>query len=113
MAIVAVLTATAVPAKTTNGSVPQAMYHVTVAPASGIPRELKTISSLRVPCARVGTTAPGQMCSASATNAQKNVIVVARLKRDAIFDRIIELVNPIGMICDGETTSTKYCILFW
>ena len=35
MAIVAVLTATAVPAKTTNGSVPQAMYHVTVAPASG------------------------------------------------------------------------------
>jgi hypothetical protein len=67
----------------------------TVAPASGMPRELKTMSSLRVPCACVGATAPGQTCRASATSAQKNVIVVARLKPDwagrcdAIFDRII------------------------
>src|SRR5277367_5938973 len=82
----------------------------TVAPASGIPRELKTMSSLRVPCARVGTTAPGQMCSASATNAQKNVILMARHKPDwagrygAIFDRIMR-----DLFC---STGTLACALF-
>src|SRR5712691_6566310 len=66
-----------------------------VAPASGMPRELKTMSSLREPCACAGETAPGHTCSASVSNAHRNVIDLARLKpacagrRDAIFDRII------------------------
>src|SRR5437667_5188290 len=62
----------------------------TVAPASGIPRELKTMSSLREPCACAGPTAPGTTCKASARNAQRNVIVLAHAAAcDAIFDRII------------------------
>src|SRR5579859_6390970 len=61
----------------------------TVAPASGVPRELKTMSSLRVPCACTGRIAPGTTYRASASNAQKNVIVIARSKRDAIFNSII------------------------
>src|SRR5947209_5595814 len=62
----------------------------TVAPASGTPRELKTMSSLREPCACAGATAHGQMCSASARMAQKNGIVLApALAGDAIFDRIM------------------------
>src|SRR5260370_13439612 len=69
----------------------------TVAPASGMPRELKTMSSLRVPCARAGRTAPGTTCSANASIAQRNVIVLARLKRDAIFDRIIAA-SELGLI---------------
>ena len=68
-----------------------------VAPASGMPRELKTMSSLREPWALAGTTIPGHTCSASVSNAHRNVIVLARLKpacaggRDAIFDRIIAI----------------------
>src|SRR5262249_139513 len=54
----------------------------TVAPASGMPRELKTMSSLREPCACAGATAPGNTCSANASNAQRNPI--------AILHRIIE-----------------------
>src|SRR5882724_6465520 len=67
----------------------------TVAPASGTPRELKTISSLRVPCAGAGPTAPGNTCSANASSAQRKPIAFARLQPDwagrrvAIFDRII------------------------
>src|ERR1700744_4838614 len=53
----------------------------TLAPANGTPRELKTMSSLRVPCACVGATAPGHTCSASISHAQKIPI--------AFFDRII------------------------
>src|SRR6266704_2562044 len=53
----------------------------TVAPASGIPRELNTMSSLREPCACAGRTVPGHTCSASASNAQRNPV--------AVFDRII------------------------
>src|SRR5216684_7098370 len=64
----------------------------TVAPASGMPRELKTMSSLREPCACAGATAPGHTCSASAASAQRNSVFLARLKRDAIFDRIIFVV---------------------
>jgi hypothetical protein len=71
----------------------------TVAPASGMPRELKTMSSLREPCACVGLTAPGTTCSASASNVQKNVIVVAREKRDAIFDRIIAILLRRRFFC--------------
>src|SRR5260370_5451376 len=59
----------------------------TVAPAKGTPRELKTMSSLREPCARAGPIAPGTTCSASASIAQRNPI--------AIFDRIIILL-PLG-----------------
>src|SRR5260370_37521633 len=69
----------------------------TVAPASGMPRELKTMSSLREPCARAGPIAPGTTCSTSASIAQRNVIVLARLKRDAIFDRIIPA-SQLGLI---------------
>src|SRR5437667_9802957 len=73
----------------------------TVAPASGMPRELKTMSSLREPCACAGPTTPGTTCSASASSAQRNSIVVARLKRDAIFDRIIAV--PVPFIELGST----------
>src|SRR5271163_1086070 len=58
----------------------------TVAPASGTPRELKTMSSLRVPCACTGATAPGTRCSASISHAQKIPI--------AFFDRIIGFFDP-------------------
>src|SRR5260370_7474581 len=68
----------------------------TVAPASGIPRELKTMSSLREPCACAGPIAPGHTCNASAASAQRNDIVLARLKRDAIFDRIMQLPQRNG-----------------
>src|SRR2546427_11635566 len=61
----------------------------TAAPASGTPRELKTMSSLRVPCACTGPTAPGTTCSASASNAQRNPI--------AIFDRIIAA-SKLGLV---------------
>src|SRR5882757_10558080 len=54
-----------------------------VAPASGTPRELKTMSSLREPWACAGETTPGHTCSASVSSAQKHPI--------AIFDRIIRL----------------------
>ena len=67
----------------------------TVAPASGMPRELKTMSSLREPCACAVPTPPGTTRSASASSAQRNPIVVARLKRDAIFDRIITILPLI------------------
>src|SRR5260370_33861501 len=69
----------------------------TAAPASGMPRELKTMSSLRVPCALAGPIAPGTTCSASASIAQRNVIVLARLKRAAIFDRIIAA-SKLGLV---------------
>src|SRR5712664_84377 len=73
-----------------------------VAPASGMPRELKTMSSLREPCACAGATMPGHTCSASATNAHKKPI--------ATFDRIITILPNIrsdayplddsrGMLC--------------
>src|SRR6266478_4576888 len=70
-----------------------------VAPASGMPRVLKTMSSLREPCACAGATIPGHTCSASAANAQRNVVVLARLKRDAIFDRIIS--SLLGGLANG------------
>src|SRR5258708_31202541 len=60
-----------------------------VAPASGMPRVLKTMSSLREHCACAGATTAGHTCSASVTSAHRNRIVLARLKRGAIFDRII------------------------
>src|SRR5258708_6007277 len=41
-----------------------------VAPASGIPPRLKTMSSLRDPCACAGGAAPGHTFSASVRNAQ-------------------------------------------
>src|SRR5206468_10076861 len=66
------------------------MVHTrTLAPAKGTPRELKTMSSLRVPCACSEPTGPGTTWSTSASSAQRNVIASARAKRDAIFDRII------------------------
>src|SRR5690242_2775770 len=63
----------------------------TVAPASGMPRELKTISSLREPWAWAGGTTPGAICSTNTRSAQRNVIVLTRSTRDAVFDRIISL----------------------
>src|SRR5271155_750375 len=63
----------------------------TLAPARGMPRVLNTMSSLRVPCACTGATAPGTRCSASISHAQKIPIVVARVKRAAILDRIITI----------------------
>src|SRR6266851_7315502 len=76
-----------------------------VAPASGMPRVLKTMSSLREPCACAGATMPGHTCSASVSNAHRNVIVLARLKRDAIFDRIIYV--PFSLVCAGERRNEK------
>src|SRR5271154_7108988 len=52
----------------------------TVAPASGMPRELKTMSSLRVPCACAGATAQGQACNPVASPAQKaNLVILDRV----------------------------------
>src|SRR5882757_5962296 len=65
-----------------------------VAPASGMPRELKTISSLREPCACAGETTPGHTCSASVMSAHKNPI--------AIFDRII-----VSLVQDECTTARQ------
>src|SRR6266478_113059 len=63
-----------------------------VAPASGMPRVLKTMSSLREPCACAGATMPGHTCSASVRSAHKDPI--------AIFDRIIAflLTCSIGIV---------------
>src|SRR5216683_4514390 len=76
-----------------------------VAPASGMPRVLKTMSSLREPCALAGEMTPGHTCSASAANAHRSVIVLARVRpacagrRDAIFDRIIG--SLLGGLANG------------
>src|SRR5271154_2583304 len=90
----------------------------TVAPARGTPRELKTISSLRVPCACTGASAPGTRCSASVSHAQKIAIVVARGKRAAILDRIIGLFDPFlrdmrfeEYFADVFRASVSFCCL--
>src|SRR5260370_37896168 len=68
----------------------------TVAQARRMPRELMTMSSLREPCACAGAIARGNTCSASAASAQRNSVFLARLKRDAIFDRIMQLPQRNG-----------------
>src|SRR6266571_4676940 len=62
----------------------------TVAPASGVPRELKTMSSLREPCACAGTIPQGHTCSASASNAQRNPVEVL----DRVVVRSAEPASP-------------------
>src|SRR5438309_11648536 len=59
-----------------------------VAPARGMPRELKTISSLRDPCACAGVIRPDHACSAITRSAHKNPT--------AIFDRIIRFPFKFG-----------------
>src|SRR5580704_1261150 len=66
----------------------------TVAPASGTPRVLNTMSSLRDPCPCAGFTTPGHKCSAIATIVHKIPI--------RIFDRIMAFfalwysIRPMG-----------------
>src|SRR5947209_7021326 len=74
----------------------------TVAPASGIPRELKTMSSLRDPCACAGETMPGAKCSASVSSVHRKAILLAHSKCDANFDRIMSFISflPAGELED-------------
>ena len=59
---------------------------------AGATRELKTMSSLRVPCACAGVTIPGDTCSARVSSAHRNVILLAHaMACDAILHRIIAL----------------------
>src|SRR5467141_1786484 len=76
----------------------------TVAPASGMPRELKTMSSLREPCPfATGTIGHAWNSNASAT--QRNPI--------AIFDRIIGCLFPKQNTQDSSPFVPSPPMLVW